>query len=394
MGGENSRTVIAGSILLTLVGVALRLGVFDHAPVAPQVAPVAPLPPIVINIKKPAEGQTDALPPMGYKPDADGTKRFLNTLEKPFIRDAGPELFEGRDIKDGKGVYLYRSLYREYAKKYGKPFVVGSQAIGDCVSWGWMHGIAIQSAILCELGQSSEFDMPATESLYGGGRVEGAGKPGDGRAAYGGWGDGSYGGQQARFVKNWGVLWRREYPFADLRNYSGSKAKEWGAYGNGGKDDGGKADTVAKEFPVASVALVRTFDEAAAAIASGYPVPVCSMQGFASQRDADGFSRASGSWAHCMCFIGVRYAPRPGLLCLNSWGPNWVGGPKFPSDMPEGSFWVEKNVCDRMLGGDDSFAVSGLRGFPYQDLSNGDWVRAEPARRILPSSESHYVLSP
>src|SRR5690606_38137456 len=111
------------------------------------------------------------------------------------------------------------------------------------------------------------------------------------------------------------------------------------------------------------VVLVTTFREAGAAIQSGYPVAVCSGQGFASQRDGQGFAAARGSWAHCMVFIGVRF-DRPGLLCLNSWGPRWIGGPKWPDDQPDGSFWVDARTCDRMLAGRDSFAISGYRGFP------------------------------
>ena len=79
-----------------------------------------------------------------------------------------------------------------------------------------------------------------------------------------------------------------------------------------------------------------------------------------------------------MCFIGARFEPRPGLLCLNSWGPSAQSGPKFPEDQPDGSFWVEADVATRMLSGKDSFAVSGIEGFPFRDLDNGDWVLVEP----------------
>ena len=78
-----------------------------------------------------------------------------------------------------------------------------------------------------------------------------------------------------------------------------------------------------------------------------------------------------------MCFVGVRFGQRPGLLCLNSWGPSWVSGPKWPPDQPDGSFWVEARVATRMLSGRDSFAVSGYEGFPYRPLDHGDWVRVD-----------------
>ncbi len=335
--------------------------------------------------------------PTGYAPDREGTKGFLRSLDKPTIREAGPDLFKDRPIKDRAGVFLYRSLMRQYKKAYGVAWVCGRQEIGDCVSWGWHHGIAMNEAIEVELGRSAEFRLPATEAIYGGSRVEARGSPGDGARAYGGWGDGSYGAAAAKWVNEGGVLFRQKYDNFDLTTYSGSRAKEWGAYGCGGKGDGGKADAVAKEHPVQQVALVRNFTEAAAAISSGYPVPVCSGQGFASTRDKDGFAAARGSWAHCMVFCGVRNEPRKGLLCLNSWGPDWIGGPKWPDDQPDGSFWVEESVVNRMLSGEDSFAVSGLKGFPFQDLDNGDWVQVRPAPPkplLSPKGEAEYALSP
>jgi hypothetical protein len=56
------------------------------------------------------------------------------------------------------------------------------------------------------------------------------------------------------------------------------------------------------------------------------------------------------------------------LLCLNSWGTDWIDGPKWPEDMPEGSFWVNAEVATRMLSGGDSFAVSHIKGFPRRKL--------------------------
>lgn len=331
----------------------------------------------------------------GYTPDRSGTQRFLRSLPKPTLASAAPELL--RDGVDQRPVLLYRALDQAYAAHTGgQQWVVGKQGIGDCVSWGWGHGCDICLAVEWKLGQSSEWRPAATEAIYGGSRVEARG------ASRGGYSDGSYGGAAAKFVHDWGVLFRQPYPELgfDLTTYSAQRAKSWGNFGCGGEGDKGKAaDTLAKKHPVKSVALVRNFEEAAAAIAAGYPVPVCSGQGFASTRDKDGFSRASGSWSHCMCFIGVRF-DRAGLLCLNSWGPNWISGPKWPADQPDGSFWVEKSTAEHMLRGQDSFAVSAYEGFPYRDLKHGDWVYTVPAggrwgqRPLQPAESTHLALSP
>jgi hypothetical protein len=253
-------------------------------------------------------------------------------------------------------------------------FFANGYAVHNCVSWGWKHGIDILLAVMLKQGDTGEWKEAATESLYGGGRVEARG------VKQGGWSDGSYGAAEAKWVsKDGGVTFRQPYAKFDLSKYSAVRAKDWGNYGNGGKDDNGDFDKIAREHQVKSVVLIRNFREASAAIQSGYPIPVCSGQGFSSTRDKDGFARASGRWAHCMCFIGVRF-DRPGLLCLNSWGTNWINGPVFPEDQPAGSFWVDASVVDSMLRGEDSFAVSGYEGFPYRNLTHGDWVLVEPTQ--------------
>lgn len=309
----------------------------------------------------------------GYTPNPDGVAEFLKELEEPLFAQAGADA-----IREAKGVdtFLYRSLYKAHQARYGRQFVVGEQGIGDCVSWGWAHGVWIAQAIDWELGRLPEPPLaPATESIYGGSRVEARNKPEGG----GGWSDGSYGGAAARWCRDWGVIYREPIGGVDLTTYSAERAKQWGNWGNGGQGDKGKLDAEAKRHPARYVSLVRTWSEAAAAIESGYPVVVCSMQGFNSLRDQDGFCKASGTWAHCMCFIAVRY-DRPGLLCLNSWGPTYVGGKRWPDDQPEGSFWVEKSTADRMLSGGDSFAVGSIDGFGFRDLHHGNWFQPPPAK--------------
>lgn len=306
----------------------------------------------------------------GYVPDPESSRAFLESLPggKQTLSEQAPQLLAAGD---GEARLLYRYLYLAYEQKHpGSKWVVGKQGIGDCVSWGWAHGVDIHLAILWRLGIAADWDQAATEAIYGGSRVEARGLDERG----GGWSDGSYGSAAAKWVKQWGVVFRQDYrdragPETDLRTYSAGRAKQWGNYGAGGQGDNHRLDTIAREHPIKQVALVTTWAEAEAAIRNGYPIAVCSGQGFSSQRDRDGFSRPSGSWAHCMCFIAVRY-DRPGLLCLNSWGPRWISGPRWPDDMPEGSFWVDRSVVERMLRGRDSFAIAGGTGFTPLRLKN------------------------
>ena len=313
----------------------------------------------------------------GYVADPDGTRRFLRELAEPNFEQAGADA-----IKQAKGVdtFLYRAVYKAHAARYGKPFVVGSQGIGDCISWGFGHGCYFAACINWQTGKAIEAPlMPATESIYGGSRVEGRGRP----EGSGGWSDGSYGGAAARWLSEvGGIVYREPVGGHDLTTYSADRAKQWGCYGNGGAGDRGALDAIAKKHPCSRVALVTDFDSAAAAIESGYPVAVASGVGFESTRDADGFAkRGVHPWGHCMCFVSSRHADgegkRDGLLCLNSWGPKWIGGPKWPSDQPDGSFWVDRRTVDAMLAGEDSFAVSS-ESFVYRDLNHHDWLGVSP----------------
>ena len=301
----------------------------------------------------------------GYTPDPEGTKEFLSELDEPLFSQAGDEVL--REAK-GKDTFLYRSAYKAHLAVYKQPWVVGRQGIGDCVSWGFAHSVWIAQCVDWETGRlPNPPPFPSTESLYGGSRVEARGKK------QAGYSDGSYGGAAAKWLRDWGVVYRERYPDHDLTKYSADRAKDWGNWGNGGRDDQGKLDAVAKIHPAKHVALVRNFKEAAAAIESGFPVAVCSGYGFRSTRDSQGFCAPSGSWAHCMALISVRH-DRPGCLCLNSWGPSWVSGPRWPDDMPEGSFWIDAKVIDGMLSGEDSFAVGSVEGFKWRDLHHGNWL--------------------
>jgi hypothetical protein len=312
----------------------------------------------------------------GYVPNPEGTKRFLSELDKPLFAQAGEEAI--KEVK-GKDTFLYRSASKAHQAVYGKPWVVGRQGIGDCISWGFSHSVWIAQCVDWETGRlANPPPFPCTESCYGGSRVEARGK------TTAGYSDGSYGGAAAKWLRDWGVIYREKYDGHDLRQYSPERAKDWGNWGNGGQNDHGKLDAEAKRHPAKHVALVRNFKEAAAAIESGFPVAVCSGYSFSTTRDAQGFSnRTPQGWAHCMSLVAVRH-DRPGCLCLNSWGPTWVSGPKFPEDQPDGSFWIDAKYIDGMLAGEDSFAVGSVEGFGWRDLHHGNWLTPAPPILSLP----------
>jgi hypothetical protein len=316
----------------------------------------------------------------GYRPDPEGTRKFLDELgtERYFADAAGEAMQKAAEVD----TFLYRYMDKAHRQVYGSPFVVGRQLIGDCTSWGAMHAVYAAESVDWSLGKLQRAPlMASSEAIYGGGRVEARGLNGDGRSPVGGWSDGSTGSSCARWLKNWGVVYRTKENGLEL--YSGDRAKQYGAYGCGGQGDGGKLDAVAKAHPCRHVVLVRTWDELAAALTAGFPVTVASNQGFSSRTDDVGVAAPSGVWMHQMCLVGIRFASQspPGVravdaaLCLNSWGPAWCSyAGKYPADQVAGSFWIERPVVERMLSQLDSWAIGRVDGWAWDKLDHGNWM--------------------
>lgn len=252
-------------------------------------------------------------------------------------------------------------LYRAVEKVAPGHFPLNQGNIGTCVAFGYGAACDTLLALDVAMGKSSKFVPHAEESIYGGARNESYNRV---SRSYS---DGSNGyAAQKWLTKAGGAIYRQKYPDfgLDLTNYSTSLAKDWGAYGNGGRSDGigGKFDLEAQKTPLKSAVLIKTLEELDVALKNGYPVPICSGQGFNNVRDKDGFCRPQGKWSHCMVLIAKRNGGRKGYLVLNSWGSSWVSGPKY-KDQPDGSFYAEPSVIQRILNAGDSYALAGQSGF-------------------------------
>jgi hypothetical protein len=232
--------------------------------------------------------------------------------------------------------------------------VVDQKSVGSCVSFGTANAILYTQCAEVVGGDPEEVLMPCQEVIYGGSRYEVNG----GRVPFRG--DGSVGAWAAKFVNQWGVLPRGIYGSYDLTTYSETRCRQYGASGVPAE-----LETLAKKNPVQDITLVTSFDDACLALANGMGISVCSNRGFRIRRDSEGFATPSGSWAHCMAFIGYRRTgKRPGLFCVNSWGPNAHTGPTVTPDAPVSGFMVDADVAERMLQAKDSWAFSKFQGFP------------------------------
>lgn len=301
--------------------------------------------------------------PTGWVDDPRAVERFVATLERPLFGLAAPHL---KGTGRGKDVLFWMAE----EKILGKVLPAHRQTIGDCVSHGWGRGV--QDLKLIEIAIKGEREQwqgeIATEPIYAGSRVE----IGGGRLS----GDGSIGAWAAGWVKQYGVLLRSKYDEFDLTRYSGRKARQWGRRGAGVPD---ALEPIAREHPVRTVSLVTDADEGRDALVNGFPIPICSNQGFTTQRDRQGFCRPRGSWAHCMEARGYCTVKgnRPAVAIQQSWGESPTGPNRLTLEsgreiaLPQGVFLIDMEVFDRMLKQKDSFAISNFEGFPAQDL---DWV--------------------
>jgi hypothetical protein len=296
--------------------------------------------------------------PEGWTPNPAETERFVSSLKYPTLSTGGPKL----KAQEDKDVFLYQYLLR-VCPGYRRV----AQAIGSCVGHAYA-GCAdiLASTEIAVHGEAEDWHGRTLEaSIYAFSRVEARGKKRAGQQ------DGSYGAAACKAVMDWGLLhYDVDYKGTIFTEYSGLREKQWG--------DTGVPDSLepdAKKRRIRETSLVRNFDEACKAIASGFPVAVCSNVGFTFTRDSEGFCKPRGSWSHAMAAISKRHGKRPGILIWNSWGNNSNSGPHYPEDMPVpfggSTFWIDADVFDRMAQQGDTFTMSNYDGFPPRKLP--DW---------------------
>lgn len=190
----------------------------------------------------------------------------------------------------GSGEKKVVLLHDALAKLCNGTFPINTQLIGSCVGEGYAKGVELLTAVEILLRKEPEIwpgVLVSVEWIYGASRVI----QGQGRLRNM---DGSLGSWAQKAVKENGTLLRKVYGKYDLTDYSAKRIKEWGynAFPY-------ELEPIADEHPVQTTALVTSYEEARDAIANGYPVVVCSNQGFTSKRDSEGFARPQGKWAHC-----------------------------------------------------------------------------------------------
>ncbi len=297
----------------------------------------------------PIEGEETIPDLCGWVPDPEEVDKVLATIPQPLFGDAAPHLagsWDGKsDIK----------LWDACIKVTGSNLPAHRQTIGDCVSQGAGSGCDYVQCTQIALGkQQKEFvvgrDESYTEAIYGMMRKR-AGQLSNQDGAVGIW--------SVNSLVNDGT------PFRKGRSYKGTDAKLWGAKGPPQELYIEAKTQVLKQF-----VQVRTTKEATDLLVNGYPITVCSNQGFTMRRNENGICEAQGTWAHCMLCIGaLMINGELFFVILQSWGSNVPSGPVI-HNQPDCSFNIRESVFQRMLNAKDSYALSGLPGMPAQDITN------------------------
>lgn len=275
----------------------------------------------------------------------DHPDRHIIAAEFPHLADAAPTLY-GDYSASTDPILLYKA-WKDVLTSYPD---YPSQTIGSCVSFGHAHANDLLQCIEIVLGEPTEYQETMTEWIYGESR-----KVGHMLGPM----DGSYGSAAIKAMTTVGVISRAM--MGSDGAYSGKRAKAWGFSG-----PPSELEAKAAPYKLGSAAMVKTWDDLVAAMRNGYPVTICSNQGFTMDRDEQGFCSARGVWNHCMMIAGVRF-DREGACICQSWGSNTPSGP-LVLDQPSFSFWAERRTVERILSQGDSWALSKSPDFKPKPL--------------------------
>jgi hypothetical protein len=271
-----------------------------------------------------------------------------------------------RKIKRREGPHV---VYDVGVQDKSHSLIANGYIAHNCVAWGAELAC---TCLLWNMAAKEEIDFPgevATESIYGGCRVEVHGKPIMPLNE-----DGAAGSWAADWVHKWGVLIRRDYSQEtgnrehDLSRYDGEKERRWGYYGCGGQSDINKLDEIAKQYPVQDVTLIRTWEQAKTALAAGCPITIASNAGFDGPRNSDGIIRRNTSWPHQMVLLGNGFTQGGNEYgdIFNSWNGSHTGPYPGVDDprVQECAFRATAEDIERyILSAMDAFGLSPIKGF-------------------------------
>lgn len=235
------------------------------------------------------------------------------------------------------------------------------QTQSDCTSHGASGAMEDEQMVdIVWRGTAAEFHPIASEPLYGGAVVTIMQSHGD---------RGAFTSAPLQYASQYGFLKRGAYGQWDLTNYNSQAVLNFCQHGV-------PSDLVTAEnsFKLQTMLPVHSYDEGSALMRQGYSISLGSNQGFSLTRDSDGFCRPQGHWAHCTRMRGRRGGKKPGWAYGQSWGAGMPSGPNIVTldsgrslALPEGTFFIDPDTVNRMIGQGECYAVSKLAMFVTLD---------------------------
>lgn len=147
----------------------------------------------------------------------------------------------------------------------------------------------------------------------------------------------------------------------DFRKYDAARARLW----QRGPPE--ELDAIASKYRTSGYVEITNWKELRGAISHGVPVIFGATIGFGEQpatRDSQGMlhSKWWSQWHHAQLIVGMATHPKnERVLVLNSWGDDWVNGPKWLGDEPDGSYWISRKDAEKILAHGDCWAILPIK---------------------------------
>lgn len=221
------------------------------------------------------------------------------------------------------------------------------QQRGTCVGQGFKLAIDTLMAVNNIMSGLVFPGRAAVCTIYGGSRVDVAGKPGR-------W-DGSYGWAAIKWLHQFGVVTLEAMGLEEDALWDDESI----AVSYAGRREGvpKEFEDVAKETPIKQYHNLTSSREAAWLLRMGHPVVQCSNLIPSGNVDSDGVSRPRRSGGHCTAVLATRYRNGKRQFAYdNSWGGNWG---------IEGRVWILDSDLDDMISRGDSYVPIGMHGVDH-----------------------------
>ena len=230
------------------------------------------------------------------------------------------------------------------------------QTIGDCVGKGIQRVAILLWCVRIALGMREKFPgIPASEVPYALGRHEiGRDKLGKGDGCVVEW--------SIEASKKYGLLFRKDYGSVDLTDYSGQRARDWGAPKHGLPDE---LEPLTRAFPILEAAPINSWRDGCDAMYNGEPL-VGGSNSIFTKRDGQGYLILTKTGGHCTVFDGYDDT----LGKKSYWSYNNASWPKIPGvrieNCPACCGPITRGMVEKMLNQGQWYAVSDIQGMPAQ----------------------------